>query len=53
MTRSSVAGPVFFHLNRREKNIARAGCEEPLHDMIVELRIHIVDVGFDHEHLFL
>ena len=46
-------GTIFFHLNRREKDIAGAGGEQAVHDMIEMLRVHVVDVGFDDQHFFM
>src|SRR5207245_2082052 len=44
---------ILFHLNRGQKHIPRAGREEAIENVIVKLRIHVVDVSFHDEHLFL
>ena len=51
--REQRGGAVLFHLDRRQEYIAGAGGEQPFHDMVEMLRVHVVDVGFDDQHLFM
>ena len=41
------AGTILLHLNRRVEHIERALREQSIHDHAEDLRVHVVDLGFD------
>ena len=41
-------GPILFHLCRAARDVKRAGGQGLFQEVPVELRAHIIDVGFDH-----
>ena len=44
-------GAALLHDGRGQRHVASAGAEQPLHHMIIDLRIEVVDVGRDFEEL--
>ena len=41
-------GPVLFHLRGCRKYIERSSGKRPLREIAIDLRAHVVDIGFDH-----
>ncbi len=40
-------GPASFHNGRNQGDIHRADCKQPLHHMLIRLRIEVIEIRFD------
>ena len=40
-----IPGAIFFHLERADSRVQGTGFKQPLHEMFIPLRIHVIDMG--------